>query len=344
MTQSDEVSTRKQPAESKSPRSGKSDKSSVYIESGQRTIEIESFAVAALKSRIDASFARACELLLACQGRAVVTGIGKSGHIANKLAATLASTGTPALFMHAAEASHGDLGMLTRQDVVIGISGSGNTQEVVALLPLIKRINCPMIALTGNSGSILATQADVHIDVSVDREACPLDLAPTSSTTATLAMGDALAVALLEARGFTEDDFAFSHPGGALGKKLLLKVSDVMQPDFPRVAPESSLSAALMEISSKGLGMTTIMQDDQLLGIFTDGDLRRSLDQRIDVHTTAISEIMTTNGKTIGHSALAAQALNVMEEFSITTLVVLDDQQKPCGVVHLHALIRAGIA
>ncbi len=320
------------------------DKASNYRDSGLRTIEIEASAVAALKERIDENFARACETLLRCEGRIVVTGIGKSGHIANKLAATLASTGAPALFMHAAEASHGDLGMLTRQDAVIALSGSGNTQELVALLPLIKRIACPLIALTGNPRSQLACEADVHLDVSVEREACPHNLAPTSSTTATLAMGDALAVALLEARGFTAEDFALSHPGGTLGKKLLLTVDDVMQRDFPRVAPDTPLSEALLEISSKGLGMTTIMQGDRLLGIFTDGDLRRSIDQRIDLHAVTIGELMTADGKTVSRTALAAQALTTMEDYKISALVVLDEAQRPCGVVHLHALIQAGIA
>ena len=315
-----------------------------FIESGQRTVRMECDAVAKLEQRIDSAFCQACEILLASDGRVVVTGVGKSGHIANKIAATLASTGTPALFMHAGEASHGDLGMLTEKDVVIAISGSGSTQEIISLLPLIKRKNAPLIALTGNPTSTLATGADINLDVSVSEEACPLDLAPTSSTTATLVMGDALAVALLEAKGFTAEDFAFSHPGGALGKRLLLKVTDVMQQDFPQVSPDTLLSDALYEISRKGLGMTTVIEQNKLLGLFTDGDLRRSIDQKLDIHKTLIRDVMTTNAKTIEKNLLAAQALNIMENNSISALVVLDKNNSPCGVIHLHALIRAGLA
>lgn len=310
-----------------------------------RTIKIEQEAIAALETRIDATFEEACSLLLDCTGRTVVTGMGKSGHIANKIAATLASTGTPAFFMHPGEASHGDLGMLMPNDVVIALSGSGSTSEVVTLLPLIKRIGCPLISLTGNSQSTLAVNSTVHLDVSVEQEACPLGLAPTASTTATLVMGDALAVALLEARGFSAEDFAFSHPGGALGKKLLLKVSDVMQTDFPRVSPIATLANALLEITEKGLGMTTITGNDGLLvGIFTDGDLRRTLDIKTDIHNTPIKNVMTTECKTINENALAAQALKTMEDHGISSLVVTDDKQSVVAVVHLHALIRAGLA
>ncbi len=319
-------------------------KNSEFITAGQRTIRIEQEAIGALYQRIGSQFEQACEFMLHCTGRVVVTGMGKSGHIANKIAATLASTGTPAFFMHPGEASHGDLGMLTPADVVIAISGSGSTQEVVTLLPLIKRIGSPLIAMTGNPKSVLATAADSHIDVGVDREACPLGLAPTSSTTAALVMGDALAVALLEARGFSEEDFAFSHPGGTLGKRLLLKVSDVMQTDFPQVKPDASISEALMEITQKGLGMTTILdENNQLAGIFTDGDLRRALDKRHDLHETKISELMTTHSKTVVKDMLAAQALKIMEDNRITALVVIDEATKPCAVVHLHALIRSGL-
>lgn len=316
-----------------------------FIESGTRTVRMECEAIAKLEQRIDGAFSEACKLLLQSHGRIVVTGIGKSGHIANKIAATLASTGTPAFFMHAGEASHGDLGMLTADDVVIAISGSGTTQEVVSLLPLIKRMGTPLIAMTGNPDSTLARQANVNLDVSVEQEACPLDLAPTSSTTATLVMGDAIAVALLEARGFTTDDFAFSHPGGALGKRLILKVNDVMQRDFPQVAPDTLLSDALYEISSKGMGMTTVIEDGTLCGLFTDGDLRRTIDQRHDIHQTPIKEVMTTGAKTVQQNMLAAQALKIMQDNSISVLVVLNDgDPAPCGVVHLHALIRAGLA
>ncbi|HAW15008.1 MAG TPA: D-arabinose 5-phosphate isomerase [Cellvibrionales bacterium] len=316
-----------------------------FIESGQRTVRLEQQAIEALYGRIDSHFSAACETLLACTGRVVVTGMGKSGHIANKIAATLASTGTPAFFMHPGEASHGDLGMLTSSDVVIALSGSGTTNEVITLLPLIKRIGAPLIAMTGNSSSTLSLAADVHLDVQVEEEACPLGLAPTSSTTATLVMGDALAVALLEARGFSAEDFAFSHPGGALGRRLLLKVSDVMQSDYPQVSPNTLLSDALMEITQKGLGMTTIINSNgTLAGIFTDGDLRRALDKRQDLHTTAITQLMTANCKTVHPDMLAAEALNIMEDNNISTLVVINKDNTPCAVVHIHTLIKAGLA
>lgn len=316
-----------------------------FIESGQRTVRLEQQAIEALHGRIDSHFSAACETLLACTGRVVVTGMGKSGHIANKIAATLASTGTPAFFMHPGEASHGDLGMLTSSDVVIALSGSGTTNEVITLLPLIKRIGASLIAMTGNSSSTLSLAADVHLDVQVEEEACPLGLAPTSSTTATLVMGDALAVALLEARGFSAEDFAFSHPGGTLGKRLLLKVSDVMQNDFPQVSPDTLLSDALMEITQKGLGMTTIINSNgTLAGIFTDGDLRRALDKRQDLHTTAIIELMTADCKTVHSDMLAAEALNIMEKNNISTLVVINKDNTPCAVVHIHTLIKAGLA
>ncbi len=315
-----------------------------FIAAGRRTIEMETEAVESLGQRIDQRFADACTLMLHCTGRVVVTGMGKSGHVANKIAATLASTGTPAFFMHPAEASHGDLGMLTANDVVLALSGSGNTAEIVTLLPLIKRIGAPLIAMTGNANSTLAQNAQVYLDVSVAREACPLDLAPTSSTTAALVMGDALAVALLEARGFSAEDFAFSHPGGTLGKRLLLKVSDVMQSDFPRVAPQTPLGQALLEITQKGLGMTTIVDaGGKLAGIFTDGDLRRALDRQQDLRDTAISTVMTASCVTIEADRLAAEALNLMEQHRISSLVVVDTHERPCAVVHLHALIRAGL-
>ena len=316
-----------------------------FIESGQRTVRMEQEAIAALHARIDQQFEAACQLLLDCRGRVVVTGMGKSGHIGNKIAATLASTGTPAFFMHPGEASHGDLGMLTADDVVVAISGSGSTQEVVTLLPLIKRIGAALIAMTGRPESVLASAAEIHLDVGVEREACPLDLAPTSSTTAALVTGDALAVALLEARGFSAEDFALSHPGGALGKRLLLTVDDVMQRDFPAVSPDTPLAAALMEITQKGLGMTTVIDaQGALAGLFTDGDLRRALDKQQDLHGTVISELMTAQCKTVHSPMLAAQALKIMQDDSISALVVMDAEEKPCGVIHLHALIRAGLA
>ena len=318
-----------------------------YSASAQRTIRIEAAAVNSLGERIDAHFDRACDLLLACQGRVVVTGMGKSGHIGNKIAATLASTGTPAMFVHPGEASHGDMGMITPQDVVIALSNSGNTAEVVTLLPLLKRLATPLISLTGDSHSTLAKAADVNLDVSVAEEACPLDLAPTSSTTASLVMGDALAIALLEARGFSADDFAFSHPGGTLGRRLLLKVEDVMHSGerIPRVASGTALSAALLEMTRKGLGMTTIVDGrQQLLGIFTDGDLRRTLDGNIDLHSTVIDEVMTRHCKTVTATMLAAEALAMMDNGKISVLVVVDDNQQPVGAVHIHDLLNAGVA
>lgn len=266
-----------------------------FATSGKRTIKMESEAVAALEGRIGADFERACELLLETSGRVIVTGMGKSGHIARKIAATLASTGTPAFFVHPGEASHGDMGMITAEDAVIALSNSGSVPEIVTLLPLLKRMGTTLVSMTGNPGSALAQASDVHLDTGVETEACPLDLAPTSSTTTALVMGDALAIALLEARGFTADDFAFSHPGGTLGKKLLLKVADVMRSGdaIPRVSPDTPLSEALLEISNKGLGMTTVLDEHRhLTGVFTDGDLRRTLKARIDINETPIRQLL----------------------------------------------------
>ncbi|MGH8517021.1 MAG: KpsF/GutQ family sugar-phosphate isomerase, partial [Panacagrimonas sp.] len=290
--------------------------------------------------------ARACELMMACSGRVVVTGMGKSGHIGGKIAATLASTGTPAFFVHPGEASHGDLGMVTRQDVVIAISNSGETPEVLTILPLFKRMASPLIAMTGKPASTLAKAADVHLDVSVAQEACPLNLAPTASTTATLAMGDALAVALLEARGFTSEDFALSHPGGALGRRLLLKIRDVMRAGdaVPRVAPGTPLTKALLEMTRKGLGMTAIVgADGQVIGLYTDGDLRRTLDQGIDVGRATIDEVMTRGGKSIAADHLAAEAVQLMEKHKISALLVKDEKGHLEGVIHMHDLLRAGV-
>ncbi|MET0377735.1 MAG: KpsF/GutQ family sugar-phosphate isomerase [Spongiibacteraceae bacterium] len=318
-----------------------------YLQSARRTIGIEREAVAQLLTRLDQRFEHACDILLACRGRVVVTGMGKSGHIATKIAATLASTGTPALFVHPAEASHGDMGMITAGDVVMALSNSGTTTEIVTMLPLLKRLGIPLISLTGNPDSILATTAEVTLDVSVAQEACPLGLAPTSSTTAALVMGDALAIALLEARGFTAEDFAFSHPGGALGRKLLLKISDVMRSGdaIPQVKPETPLSEALLVISAKGLGMTTVLDNSGvLLGIFTDGDLRRAIDHGTDIRNTRIDTIMTRNSKTVQADMLAAEAMRIMDQNRISTLVAVDDQQRPTGVVDLKDLLRAGLA
>ena len=316
------------------------------IDSGKRTIAIEQQCIAELQERLDQRFIRACELILACQGRIVVTGMGKSGHIARKIAATLSSTGTPAMFVHPAEASHGDLGMITDKDVVMALSNSGTTAELMNILPLLKRKGVPFITLTGNPESTLAQTADANLDVSVSQEACPLGQAPTSSTTAALVMGDALAMALLEARGFTEEDFAFSHPGGRLGRRLLLKVKDLMHQgeEIPQVAPNTLLKDALYEISAKGLGMTTIVdQQGHLQGVFTDGDLRRALDAGCDIMQTAVDSVMTQHGKTISPLAMATEAARLMEENRIYTLIVIDDAGALQGVIRMHDLLQANV-
>jgi len=309
-------------------------------------IQVEAQAISDLATRIDAHFVAACKVLFSCKGRIVVTGVGKSGHIGGKIAATLASTGTPAFFVHSGEASHGDLGMMTVQDVVLALSNSGETPEILAILPLIKRLNISLIALTGNSNSTLAKFATIHLDVSVKQEACPLGLAPTSSTTAALVMGDALAVSLLEARGFTRDDFAFSHPGGQLGRRLLLRVSDIMHTDsaIPKVSEHTSVSGAILEMTTKKLGMTAIINsENELLGIFTDGDLRRLLGNNLSLPNGEIREVMTQNSKVIHADCLAAEAMQIMQQQKISALCVVDDQQKVCGALNMHDLIRAGI-
>ncbi len=320
--------------------------STALQDTARRVLGIERDALAALLPRIDGSFARACQLLITCRGRVIVTGMGKSGHIGGKIAATLASTGTPAFFVHPGEASHGDLGMITRDDAVIAISNSGETAEVLTILPLIKRMGIPLVSMTGRPGSTLAKSADVHLDVSVEQEACPLNLAPTASTTATLAMGDALAVALLEARGFTPEDFALSHPGGTLGRRLLLKVGDLMATGqrIPQVPADATLSTALLEMTHKGLGMTAVVDGDgQALGLFTDGDLRRVLDANLDVRSARIAEVMTRGGRSIRATQLAAEAVHLMEKHRITVLMVLDDHHHLEGVLHMHDLLRAGV-
>ncbi len=313
---------------------------------GRAVIETERAALAALIGRIDDEFARACALLLACAGRVVVIGMGKSGHIGGKIAATLASTGTPAFFVHPGEASHGDLGMITPQDVVMALSNSGETDEVLALLPVIKRLNTPLLALTGKPESTLSEAANVNIDISVDKEACPLGLAPTASTTAALAMGDALAIALLEARGFGAADFARSHPGGILGRRLLLHVSDIMHSgaEMPVIRAGAPLSEALVEMSQKGLGVTAIVDEqEQVLGIFTDGDLRRALDADIDIKTCLAAEVMTKQARQIAPEALAASALALMEAHSINALLVVDGREKLVGVLNMHDLLKARV-
>lgn len=313
----------------------------------KRAIKMEIEAVEALLKRLDsAKVQKACELLMACKGKIVVIGMGKSGHIGNKLAATLASTGSPAFFVHPGEASHGDMGMITKNDVVILLSNSGETAEVTSLIPLFKRLNIPMVAMSGRDTSTLAMSADVHLNVGVEQEACPLDLAPTSSTTVTLVMGDALAIGLLEARGFTAEDFAFSHPGGSLGRKLLLKVKNIMHcgTQIPKVKPDTLVKDALLEMTSKGLGMTTVVDDkDKLVGIFTDGDLRRTLDKDIDVHKVRIQDVMTTGSTTINAEMLAAEALQIMESKKINALTAIDEEGRPSGVINMHDLLRAGV-
>lgn len=310
-------------------------------------LKIEAEAVAALASRIDDAFLAACTHLLECRGRVVVTGMGKSGHIGGKLAATLASTGTPAFFVHPGEASHGDLGMITRDDAVIALSNSGATDELLILLPIIRRLGVPLIAMTGNPASRLALEATVHLDVSVAREACPLGLAPTSSTTAALAMGDALAVAVLDARGFTAEDFARSHPSGRLGRRLLIHIGDIMRTGeaIPRIRPAALLGDALVEISRKGLGMVVVCDDaGQIEGIFTDGDLRRTLDRGLDLQHATIGEVMTPKGFTAQPDWLAAEALEKMESHRINALPVVDAQGCLVGAVNMHDLLRAGVA
>jgi arabinose-5-phosphate isomerase len=313
---------------------------------GLAVIQVETQAIAALAEQINDNFTLACKLMFTCKGRVVVTGMGKSGHIAGKIAATLASTGTPAFFVHSGEASHGDLGMITAQDVVLALSNSGETEEVITILPIIKRLGVPLIAMTGNPASTLARFATTHINVAVAQEACPLGLAPTSSTTAALVMGDALAVSLLEARGFTRDDFALSHPGGSLGKRLLLRVSDVMHVDeqIPAVLESAFISEALLEMTEKKLGMTAIVnQQNQVCGIFTDGDLRRMLAKNLNIHSTHITEVMTANCTVIAETILAAEAMRIMEQKKINALIVVNDTQQVIGALNMHDLIRAGI-
>lgn len=314
---------------------------------GLEVIRLEAKAVAKLAERIDQDFVTACQYMLGCKGRIIVTGMGKSGHIGGKIAATLASTGSPAFFVHPGEASHGDLGMITIHDVVLALSNSGETDEVVMILPIIKRLGVPLIAMTGKPHSTLAKQASVHIDVSVQQEACPLGLAPTASTTAALAMGDALAVALLEARGFTRDDFARSHPAGSLGRRLLLKIADIMHsgPDMPAVSESAFIREALLEMTAKKLGMTAIVDDTlQVKGIFTDGDLRRMFEKNNhDIHTTPISRVMTRRCTTIGADTLAAEAVQLMQEKKINALLVIDEANRLIGALNMHDLLRAGV-
>jgi arabinose-5-phosphate isomerase len=316
------------------------------LRAARHTFGVEIEGLRALQDRLDSSFTAACHVCLACAGRSVVTGMGKSGHVARKIAATLSSTGTPAFFLHPGEAGHGDIGMLTRADVLLALSNSGETAEVLGLLPYVKRLGLPLIAMTGNSESTLARAADVHLHVGVAGEACPHNLAPTASTTAALVMGDALAVALLTARGFSADDFARSHPGGTLGRRLLLHVEEIMRRGeaLPHISPHAPLAEGLLEMTRKGLGMTAVLDEEQhVLGVFTDGDLRRALDRRIDVHHTRMSQVMTRGGRTIGPRELAAAAAQLMERHRVTALLVTDDERHLIGALNVHDLMRAGV-
>jgi len=319
---------------------------SQFHELAEAVIKTELSAIEALLTRIDGSFSKACEMLLKCKGRIVVTGMGKSGHVARKIAATFSSTGSPAFFLHPGEANHGDLGMITKQDVVVAISYSGTNEEILMFVPLLKRLNVPLISLTGHLNSPLAQQSDVVLDVSVEKEACPLNLAPTASTTTALVTGDALAIALLEAKGFTKEDFARSHPAGNLGRKLLLRVQDIMVTGdaIPKVNEKVNLIDALLEMSEKTLGMTAIVNDNnQVLGLFTDGDLRRTLEKKYDVQTTPITEVMTKNCTTVKPDLLAAEALQLMETRKFNGLLIVDDNNKLVGALNIHTLLRNGI-
>ena len=312
---------------------------------GKKVLDIESIAIAKLKDQLDDSFDIACQLCLDCTGKIIVMGIGKSGHIADKLAATLASTGTPSFFVHPGEASHGDLGMISKSDVVMALSNSGKTEEIVNLLPILKNMGIKIIAMTGDDNSTIATASDVHIDVGVEEEACPMNLSPTASTTAALAMGDAIAVALLEKRGFSVEDFAKSHPGGSIGKKLLLLVQDIMHIEelIPVVLQDDKLARGLIEMSEKALGMTAIInKKEELVGIFTDGDLRRTLEANVDIQTTLMREVMTQNCITVKPNLLAVKAVEIIQENKITSLVVVEEN-KIVGALNIHDLFRAGV-
>ena len=317
-----------------------------FTDLAREVLQIEADAVLAQSQRLDDAFERACDILLHCEGRVVVIGMGKSGHIGSKVAATLASTGTPAFFVHPGEASHGDLGMITKYDVVLALSFSGETGEILSLLPVIKRLGVPLISITGAEKSTLATMSDVHLHLIVEKEACPMNLAPTASTTATLALGDAIAISLLTAKGFKKEDFALSHPGGSLGRRLLLHVDDIMHvdDDLPRVSENTLIKDALLEMTNSRLGMTTIVASDgSLLGIYTDGDLRRTLEAHVDVHETVIADVMTRNATTVNSGILAFEALRIMEEKKINGLIIVDENNKPVGALNMYDLLKAGV-
>ncbi|HXF66570.1 MAG TPA: KpsF/GutQ family sugar-phosphate isomerase [Burkholderiales bacterium] len=312
----------------------------------REVLEIEARAILDLVAKLDHQFERAVEVVLACRGRVVVSGIGKSGHIARKIASTLASTGTPAFFVHPAEASHGDLGMVTREDVFIALSNSGESEELLAIIPLVKRQGAKLIALTGNPRSTLATEADVHLYAGAEKEACPLNLAPTASTTAALALGDALALALMQARGFTRDEFAASHPGGALGRKLLTHVRDVMRTgdNAPRIAHTATVMQAILEMTRGRMGMTAVLDGgERVIGIYTDGDLRRTLEKGVDLKQARITEVMTREPRLIGPDRLAVEAVEIMERFKVNQLLVVDAERKLLGALNMHDLFRAKV-
>ena len=329
------------------PRSlGRASKQDATLAMAREVLEIEAKAVADLIDRLDQSFNQAVDMILACRGRVVVSGIGKSGHVARKIASTLASTGTPAFFVHPAEASHGDLGMVSREDVFLALSNSGETDEVLAIVPLLKRQGAKLIAMTGNPASALGREADVHLYAGAAKEACPLNLAPTASTTAALALGDALAVSLMQARGFTRDEFAASHPGGTLGRKLLTHVRDVMRTgkDAPQVAEDAPLMEGVVEMSRGRMGMTAVLDSaGRVIGVFTDGDLRRSLEKGVDIRTARISRVMTRDPHTIGPDKLAAEAVELMERFKINQLLVVGPDRKLAGALNTHDLLRAKV-
>lgn len=319
---------------------------STLLASARRTLDVEIAGLTAMRERLDGAFAAACHVCLGCLGRVVVTGMGKSGHVARKIAATLSSTGTPAFFLHPGEAGHGDIGMLTRGDVLLALSNSGETVEVLGLLPYVKRLALPLVSMTGNADSTLARAADVHLNVGVAAEACPHNLAPTASTTATLVMGDALAVALLEARGFSADDFARSHPGGSLGRRLLMRVEDIMRRGdaLPRIRPSAPLAEGLLEMTRKGLGLTAVLDEqDRVIGVFTDGDLRRVVDRRIDVHSASMSQVMTRGARVVEPRELATAAAQLMERHRVTALLVVDAERHLIGALNVHDLMRAGV-
>ncbi len=316
------------------------------LDLAREVLNVEAAAVQALATRLDENFLHALNLILRCEGRVIVSGMGKSGHIARKIASTMSSTGTPAYFVHPGEASHGDLGMITSEDVIIALSYSGESQELMSIVPMIKRQGAKLISMTGNPLSSLAKAADVHLNAAVDKEACPMGLAPTASTTAALALGDALAVALLDAKGFSAEDFALSHPGGSLGRRLLTHVRDIMRSDkrLPMVREDAMLGNAILEMSKKGVGMTAIVDAGQhVLGIYTDGDLRRTLEKKLDFNATTVRSVMSANPRCIGPDALAAEAVQIMEQYNINQMLVVDEKHRLVGALNMHDLLHAKV-